>query len=166
MGAQNFGLHLRLRANGFAVLQRNGVYVGRPAGNDTAIQAIIDAWTLADQRDYAKTVIDQHARDARDRATADYSAAEMAQWKTKEAEARAYYDDSGASVPNLQREATARGLTLDQLATKVIAKADAFLLLDAAVWARRQTLVDALNTAADFAAVNAIEISSYKGWPV
>lgn len=165
---QNYGVLLALRELGYTVIQRNGENIGKPIGNDAAIQGIIDNWTLADQQAHVVAEIDKKAVAVRNEYMAQHSPFEAAMWALKEQEARAVLAaDPGVTVsaPNLEREATARGLSTPALAAKVIAKADIYLALDSAIWARRQQLVDATAAAVDFASCNEIERTIPTGWP-
>ncbi|MEG8040506.1 hypothetical protein QP166_14565 [Sphingomonas sp. LR60] len=55
----------------------------------------------------------------------------------KESEARAWVADNGAATPFLVAEATARGMSVAELAAEVIAQADAWVTIGAAIEARR-----------------------------
>lgn len=57
---------------------------------------------------------------------AEYSDGEIRSWDQQRAEATAYTADNTASTPLLSAIATARGITVSQLATKVLANAEAY----------------------------------------
>lgn len=108
--------------------------------------------------------VDRLAKGKRDTIVADISAAEMASWPIKRAEALAY-EESGldADAPNLAAEASARQVTLADLVAKVLAKADQLAGLEAQIAGHCGYLQDQIRAAADVAAIEAIDITA--GWP-
>lgn len=78
--------------------------------------------------------IEAYAAGLRNKVIAGYSAAEMSSWPIKVMEARAYTISGNAGdAPMLSIEATARGITLTDLAAKVLTKADGFAPLEATI---------------------------------
>lgn len=79
--------------------------------------------------------------------TATYPDRELLTFDKQEAEARAYLSDpSGATTPILTAIAQGRGIPVDELAQKIIAKADAFALASGALIGQRQWYEDALES--------------------
>lgn len=102
--------------------------------------------------------------------TQGISPAEMASWPIKRAEAMAYLASSNAAdAPMLQVEATARGVTLADLAGKVMTKAGLLSTFEAQIAGTNGKHNDALEALAsapgtDVAAMEAYDITT--GWPV
>lgn len=85
-----------------------------------------------------------------------YPATELLTFDKQEQEARAYAADSSASTPFLAGLAKARGITLDDLVGRVIAKSDMFASAVATLTGQRQRyedLLDATTTAEEIAAI-------------
>lgn len=79
--------------------------------------------------------------------TATYPDRELLTFDKQEAEARAYLSDpSSATTPILTAIAQGRGIPVDELAQKIIAKADAFALASGALIGQRQWYEDALES--------------------
>lgn len=76
--------------------------------------------------------------------TAGYPSSEVLSWPKQEAEARAYIADNAAATPLLDALAEARGVAKAELASRIIAKADAFSTLSGSLIGKRQALEDAL----------------------
>ena len=76
-----------------------------------------------------------------------YPPTELLTFDKQEAEARAYLDDASASTPFLSGLAAARGITLDDLVRRVIAKSDAFAVVVASLTGQRQRYEDLLDAA-------------------
>lgn len=87
---------------------------------------------------------------------AGYPQDEISTWDKQESEARAYTASNTAATPLLSALATARGIALGDLASRVIAKADAFAAVSGAIIGKRQKYEDAVSAAADAATVAAI----------
>lgn len=87
---------------------------------------------------------------------AGYPAEEVQSWDKQESEARAYTANSSAATPLLSALATARGITLADLASRVIAKADQFAAASGAIIGKRQHYEDQVMAATDAATVDAI----------
>lgn len=80
-------------------------------------------------------------------------------WATQAMEAQAWAANPEAQTPLLARIAQARGVPLDELRVKALAKAQAFAALTAQVAGQRQALEDAINAAASLEALDAITIT-------
>lgn len=79
--------------------------------------------------------------------TATYPDRELLTFDKQEAEARAYLSDpSSATTPILTAIAQGRDMPVDELAQKIIAKADAFALASGALIGQRQWYEDALES--------------------
>jgi hypothetical protein len=87
---------------------------------------------------------------------AGYPAEEVQSWDKQESEARAYTVSSSAATPLLSALAAARGITLADLAARVIAKADQFAAASGAIIGKRQHYEDQVTAATDAATVEAI----------
>jgi hypothetical protein len=82
----------------------------------------------------------------------------------KEAEARAWTPEADAAAfPFLSAEATATGATLADTAALVLAQANAWVSIGAAIEGNRRGLVVAIDAAPDVASLN--EIDTDAGWP-
>ena len=79
-------------------------------------------------------------------------------WAAQALEAQAWAADKQASTPILAGIAQARGVPLDALRAKALAKSNAFTALTASVAGQRQALEDQIRTAEDLAALDAIAI--------
>lgn len=79
--------------------------------------------------------------------TSSYPSSELLTFDKQEAEARALLADPEASTPFLTPLATARGMAVEELAQKVIAKADAFTTASGHVIGLRQKDEDRLKAA-------------------
>lgn len=129
--------------------------------------------TVADALAGLKRDVDLLAKKKRDAVVADISAAEMASWPIKRAEALAYraagQAATDADAPNLAAEAQARATTPAALVDKVLAKSATLSALEAAIAGACGKHQDALTAlAADqnatVASLEAYDIST--GWPL
>ena len=73
-------------------------------------------------------------------------------------EAQAWATDKNAPTPILAGIARARGVPLDDLRAKALAKSNAYTALTASVAGQRQALEDQVRAAEDLAALDAIAI--------
>ena len=80
-------------------------------------------------------------------------------WAAQALEAQAWAADKQASTPILAGIARARGVPLDELRAKALAKSNAFTALTASVAGQRQAIEDRVHAAADMAALDAIAIA-------
>lgn len=85
-----------------------------------------------------------------------YPEEEIQSWFKQESEARAYIDDTSASTPLLSAMATARGITVEDLALRVVANADAWSATSGALIGKRQKYEDQIAAANDVASVSGI----------
>lgn len=87
---------------------------------------------------------------------AGYAEEEVLSWSKQEAEAVAYTASAATAVPLLSGIADARGITVDDLAGRVLAKAQAWAVLSGAMIGKRQACEDAVNAATTIEEVRAI----------
>lgn len=90
-----------------------------------------------------------------------YPDREISTFDKQEAEARAYMADPTAPTPLLSALAKARGLSMDELVKRVIAKADAFAAASGYIIGQRQTLEDQLDTCKTLEEVQSIVVIIY-----
>lgn len=155
------GLHDAVRAAGHWLEQRDGVWV---SSDDTAVQAVIDGYTVDDAKTVRKAESTAHAKTLRDRVVASASAGEMASWPIKRAEAMAYSQSgNGADAPMLSAEAAARGVTLPAIIARVAANAALFAGLEAAISGADGKHRDAIGALTSFESVAAYDLTA--GWP-
>lgn len=123
--------------------------------NDAAVQAVLDAYLLADAIKSVNNKIDDFAKTLRDKFLKSFSPGEMAAWAVKKAEADKFQVSGLASdAPNLQAEATFRGVTLAALATKVINNFNTQAAREAKIAGNAGKHKDNVQALASFAAVN------------
>lgn len=83
---------------------------------------------------------------------------EISTFDKQEAEARAYMANPEAPTPLLSALAKARGISMDELVKRVIAKADAFAAASGYIIGQRQALKDQLDTCKTLEEVQSIVI--------
>jgi hypothetical protein len=105
------------------------------------------ALDLEDARSDKITEINAAYASAMDVIAASYPETERDSWAKQETQARAYVANNAAAVPLLSALATARGLPLLDVASRVIAKADAYELVAGQNIGRRQARMDAIAAA-------------------
>ena len=157
---KGFGLHLAISAAGHWLVDRDGVWV---SSDDTAVQAIIDGYTLSQAKAEKKREVSAMARTKYDTVTAGISAAEMAGWPILLSEAVAYRAGS-TTHPALDAEASIRGITVDALVQKVESNAVAFQAARAAIAGTDGKKRDEIDALASFEAVAAYDVAG--GWPL
>ena len=160
-GKQSLGGLRELVANaGVLIRVVDGI---EECSDETAAQAIIDGYTLAQAKAEKKREVSAKAREKYDLVTAGISAAEMAGWPILLSEALTYRA-SGTVGAAIQAEATIRGITVADLVTKIEGNAAAFQTARAAIAGtdgKKRDEIDALTT---FEAVAAYSID--EGWPL
>ena len=80
-------------------------------------------------------------------------------WASQAAEAHAWAADKSAATPILAGIAQARGVPLDELRQKALAKSNAYTILTASVAGQRQAYEDQIHAADTPAALDAITIT-------
>lgn len=127
--------------------------------------------TVDAQRPNKLFQINQQFEQAMQALVAQYPQLERESWPQQEKEARVWVDYLNATsgtttaattatapaTPLLDALAQARGVTKDQLAKTIIAKADAFAAAAGALIGKRQALEDQINAATTFAELEAIQ---------
>ena len=88
---------------------------------------------------------------------ADYPDAETRTWDKQEQEARAYAADNTATTPLLTEIANARGLTVVEFVSRVIANADAWIQLSGAATGKRHVLEERIGAATTVEDLEAIQ---------
>ena len=91
--------------------------------------------------------------------TATYPDRELATFDKQESEPRAYAADATASTPLLSALAQARGIPLDELVRRVLAKADAFAVASGPIIGQRQALEDRLDVCTTVEEVQSIAVN-------
>ena len=91
-------------------------------------------------------------------ATATYPETEVLTFDQQLIEAQAYTADDTAAVPLLRALAAARGIELDDLVQRVIAKSNAFTQLSGYIIGQRQALEDRLDTCTTADEIEAITV--------
>ena len=90
-----------------------------------------------------------------------YPDREISTFDKQEAEARAYMADPEAPTPLLSALAKARGISMDELVKRVIAKADAFAAASGYIIGQRQALEDQLDMCKTLEEVQSIVVIIY-----
>ncbi|MGT2460056.1 hypothetical protein ACU4GI_45960 [Cupriavidus basilensis] len=112
------------RLSGYKLV--DGIYYQTWAVDRVASLGAAQAITIA--------AIEALAKSKRDAVVADYSPAEMSAWSMKRAEALAFgASQDAAAAPALVMEAQVRGIPLNELVDKVLAKAAALSQLEAGI---------------------------------
>ncbi len=91
--------------------------------------------------------------------TKSYPGSELLTFDQQKAEAEAYLADNTTHCPLLAPLAAARGIELEDLCTRVIAKATAFSAASGAIIGQRQKFEDLLGACTTIDQVAAIEVS-------
>lgn len=120
------GLHTLLRSLGIEIFERDGVW-HQINSTDDEVNTIIqnyNPWRDAKREKLAE--IDADFSAATTALTAGWPEHEIKTWSKQEAEARAYLADDTTPTPMLSSIATQRGITIHELAIRVIRDADAF----------------------------------------
>jgi hypothetical protein len=154
------GLHDAIRAAGYILALTGDGWV---SDDDTAVQAIIDAYTLDQAKAFQCAQIEAKSKSVFDRAISSYSRGEMSRWPILRAEALAYRDSVAAAAPSIESEAAVRGCTVSELVDKILANADAFNMLAAQIAGTSGRHRDAIRALASFDDVATYDFST--GWP-
>ena len=94
--------------------------------------------------------------------TAVYPEREVMTFERQEQEARAYLAGDDSNISHIEAIANARGITIEELADKIVRKADAFAIASGSLIGQRQQYEDqleALGENATAADINAITIN-------
>lgn len=118
--------------------------------------------TMLSGLDNAKAIkldeINAKCEDALRALHAGYPDGERATFDQQIGEAKAFLDNDKASCPMLTALSKARGLSMGELARRVLAHAEAFSVAAGTIMGRRQGYADALHAATTEADVNAIDV--------
>src|SRR6185312_13253029 len=109
--------------------------------------------SIVAQKAAALSAINAAAAGAVQIVSSAYPQFEIDTWDAQESEARAWLADNEASTPTLAPIAAARGITLADLASRVVAKAEMFRPLVAHWIGVRQALEDQLDATTDAATI-------------
>lgn len=166
------GLMDAINSAGYRVDQRDNNLIGvktsdgtTGAAVDSAIAAVVSGYPVSAAADVVCQQIEALATAKRNAVVAPFSPGEMSSWPIKLDEARKYKaSGSAADAPFLSREAVKRGISLAQLADKVIANAAQLSAIEAdiaGVNGMHRDAVRSLTTHADIAAYDYTT-----GWPL
>jgi len=154
------GLHRAVADAGHWLEQRDGVWI---SSDDTAVQAIIDGYTLAQAKTEKRREVSAVARQKYNLVTAGISAAEMAGWPILLSEA-ADYRTSGVVGPAIQTEAFIRGIDVGDLVSKIESNAAQFQATRPAIAGAAGRKRDEIDALATFEAVASYNVAG--GWPL
>lgn len=153
---KGYGLIEEIKAQGHTIKMVNNEWV---TSNDEAVQAIIDSYDpLPRAKQEARQRIIKQCQDAAAVMENAYPEIEKRTFTRQEAEARAYVADNSAATPILSAIASARGLTVGELANRVIAHSDLFTAQAAALIALRQAKEDQIDNSTDWREVQNINL--------
>lgn len=166
------GLMAAINAAGYHVDQRDNTLIGIRSIDgatgediDAAIMAIVSSYPVGDTANYVCKAIEALATAKRNAVIAPYSPGEMAAWPIKRAEALAYQaGGNSADAPNLSVEAFTRGMALSTLVQKVIADAQRFSGIEAAIAGTSGRHRDAVKALATHEQIMAYDYTT--GWPL
>jgi|GEM_PF-5014496 len=136
--------------------------VGQTARRDSedAGWEVIDGFPMLELAKQNKLAEINAAFDAKSAAiTATYPENEVLTFDQQVVEAQAYQADSKAVCPMLQALSAARGIALDELCRRVLAKHQAFSFATGTLMGQRQAMEDMLDAAVSVNDVASIEVS-------
>lgn len=156
------GIHAIQWSGGSGIIELmpdgNGMLANVQITNLDFAQAAIDAWTVAANLEDNPpplslgelsvkkfNYINRKTDETLSQITSTYPKTEVDSWPKQETEARAYTADQTAPTPLLTAMAEVRGITVADLAARVILKADAFAGIAGAAMGKRQALEDHIN---------------------
>jgi hypothetical protein len=149
-------------------IQIEGGSSGEFASDPIVAQEFINGYTESDALNYVKTekcnAISAHAKSLRDKVVSTVSAGEMASWSIKAAEA-AKFNASGdpSQCPMLSAEASARGISVAELVSKVNTNASRFIGCETAIGGTDGKHRDAVTAMVSIEDVIAYDYLT--GWP-
>jgi hypothetical protein len=132
----------------------------QPSGSytwDTETKRWVYVPTLADCKAKKLTEINDRCAELLAGVRAGYPPDEVQSWSKQETEARAYAADSSAPVPFLAALASARGIGIADLVSRVIVKADLFAATSGQIIGTRQHYEDLINGAETINQVKAVQ---------
>lgn len=168
------GLMAAINAAGYVVEQRGNTLIGirvidGATGQDidAAIQSIDNSYPVSAAADIVCAQIEALAEAKRGSvyAAGNFGVFEAGGWALKIREANAYAASGNPSdAPFLQREATRGGITLDNLATRVLTNAALLAPMEADIAGEARRHKDAVRSLTTHADVAAYDFSI--GWPL
>jgi hypothetical protein len=127
---------------------------------DAEVQAIIDAFNpLEYEKAEVKKRLIEQCNSILEAFESQYPESEKRTFDRQESEARAYVADNSTVTPVLSVIASARGLTVSEVANKVITKADYLLAQVSGIIATRQTKEDQAEAETDWTQLKNINMS-------
>ena len=156
------GLHEVIRKAGYSLREENGAFV---SDNDTAVQSLIDAYSIAQAQAYISVNVNALTEAKFNKAIVGTSAAEMAGWSILRAE-QIKYEASGllTDCPSIVFEAAVRGLTVPELAAKVKINSIQFDQLRALIAGTSGKHRDAIKQLSTFEGISGYDFTT--GWPL
>jgi len=149
---KGYGLHQMLAAQGIELRNVDGAWIANvPDDQINQLIAEYNPWLTEKAAKFAE--IDADFESAVSSLTAGWPQHEIQTWSKQEAEARALVANPDAPTPMLSTIAATRGLTVPELAQRVIREADAFTAASAHFVGLRhkaRQLVQALPDAGDY----------------
>jgi len=152
---KGLGLHTAIRDAGYALTQKNNIWV---SSDDTAVQVIIDNYDqvpVLRAELKAKLVIDSQDF-VNEAILKQYPKFEVDTWQNQLRDANSYIADNNATVPTLEALATQRSITKLDTANKILSKAAVFEAFSGKQAGERQRLEDLIDDAETVAELNAI----------
>lgn len=160
-------LHQKVASLGHRMLEVTDAETGKASwvtDDDSAVQSIIDAYSLDETKAEVIENMELFAKELRDKAVKNVSALELSMYSAKASEAKAFQtSQKDADAASLRTEAMARGITLDELATKVLDKAGATATMEAEIAGILGKHKDAVRSKQSFQEVLSYDYSP--GWP-
>lgn len=159
---KGLGLHEAIRNAGHQLRQENGEWL---ASDEKAVQRIIDEYDpLPVEIGRVKARINSYAAAMRNKITNGISPAEMASWPVKIAEAQRYAEGGVKDdAPMLAREAIARGVSIENVVSRVIENGTALSSLESDIAGIAGKHRDAVSASKDYLEALAYDFSD--GWP-
>ena len=166
------GVMEAINAAGYYVEQRGNLLLAVRVSDgatgpdiEAAVQQIDNDYPVTATAEHVCKAIEALATAKRNAVIAPYSPGEMAAWPIKRAEALAYQASANtADAPNLQAEANARGVSLSTLVGKVIADAQRFSAIEAAIAGTSGRHRDAVKALTSHAQIMSYDYTT--GWPL
>lgn len=137
-----------------------GYIIGSNGGYEQATKYYADAEDNRLGAEFHKLIMRLHAQNVFQQRfealTINQNSVETSTWAAQKAEAQAYAVDNTAPTPVLSTLATARGVELSELVTRVITKSAAYDQAIADLLAQQQVVIDRINTAQDIESCNVV----------
>jgi hypothetical protein len=150
------GLHSAIKEAGHRLWHENrNTY----STNDAAVQVIIDNYNPLPltKIDAKKRLVEQFNK-LMEGLESEYPEVEKRTFTKQETEARLYIEDSSALTPTLSPIATARGMSLTELANRTIVKADEYTVQVGTLIGQRQAKEDSIDGEEDWLVVEGVNL--------